>query len=111
MIVGDTVGAGQHYRFMVRAGGSACCCVVWRACCCGCTGQCVAGSPTEDAQLRRLLQVRDREGAQADLHSHGLAYKRKQLAGTLAGSPVQQPFGALMFSCNGRGAPPEHARC
>eukprot|EP00198_Chlamydomonas_reinhardtii_P011498 XP_001700835.1 predicted protein [Chlamydomonas reinhardtii] len=46
------------------------------------------------AGQRLRFMVRDKQGAQEDLTSHGLAFKRKQL----------QPFGMLMFTCNGRGS-------
>jgi small ligand-binding sensory domain FIST len=53
---------------------------------------------------RPVRQVRDRSGAQQDLTSHCLAYKRRELGATLAGSsPVPRAFGMLLFSCNGRG--------
>jgi small ligand-binding sensory domain FIST len=52
---------------------------------------------------RLRFMVRDREGAQADLEAHGVAYKRRQLAAALEGRPAPPALGALMFSCNGRG--------
>jgi small ligand-binding sensory domain FIST len=48
-------------------------------------------------------QVRDRVGAMEDIHSHGLAYKRRELAAMMAGESPPRAFGMLMFSCNGRG--------
>ena len=38
-----------------------------------------------------------------DIHSHGLAYKRRELAAMMAGESPPRAFGMLMFSCNGRG--------
>jgi small ligand-binding sensory domain FIST len=49
--------------------------------------------------------VRDRQGAQEDLKSHGLAFKRRQLAALIEGGDAPlPPFGMLLFSCNGRGS-------
>jgi hypothetical protein len=51
-----------------------------------------------------VLQVRDRRGAQEDLESHGLAFKRRQLAALMeADAAAAPPVGMLLFSCNGRG--------
>lgn len=47
--------------------------------------------------------VRDREGAMQDLNDHGMALKRRQLQASMEGRQQPPPFGALMFSCNGRG--------
>jgi small ligand-binding sensory domain FIST len=48
--------------------------------------------------------VRDRQGAQEDLVSHGTSYKRKQLAAMMTGASLPAPLGTLLFSCNGRGS-------
>ncbi|KIZ02656.1 hypothetical protein MNEG_5306 [Monoraphidium neglectum] len=50
------------------------------------------------------FMVRDSEGARADLAAHGVAYKRQRLASVLAGRVEPPAVGALVFSCNGRGA-------
>ncbi|KAG2450418.1 hypothetical protein HYH02_004920 [Chlamydomonas schloesseri] len=64
------------------------------------------------AGQRLRFMVRDKQGAQEDLTSHGLAFKRKQLQAMLMGgtgggegaAPPSQPFGMLVFTCNGRGS-------
>lgn len=49
--------------------------------------------------------VRDREGAQADLAAHGIAYKCRRLAASMAGDGAgPAPLGALLFVCNARGS-------
>ncbi|GLC50443.1 hypothetical protein PLESTB_000379900 [Pleodorina starrii] len=66
----------------------------------------VVGEHMRVGQRVRFM-VRDKQGAQEDLDSHGLSYKRKQLQAMLLGGPEQQasaPFGMLMFTCNGRGS-------
>ncbi|GLI65553.1 hypothetical protein VaNZ11_009115 [Volvox africanus] len=65
----------------------------------------VVGEYMRPGQRVRFM-VRDKQGAQEDLASHGLSYKRKQLQSLLQGSTEQQapPFGMLMFTCNGRGS-------
>ncbi|GBF93738.1 hypothetical protein Rsub_06070 [Raphidocelis subcapitata] len=66
------------------------------------TAQLAVGDELRVGQRLRFM-VRDREGAQADLEAHGVAYKRRQLAAALEGRPAPPALGALMFSCNGRG--------
>ncbi|PNH12493.1 hypothetical protein TSOC_000565 [Tetrabaena socialis] len=65
----------------------------------------VVGDYVRAGQRVRFM-VRDKQGAQEDLASHGLAFKRKQLQAMMTGGPSQppQPFGMLMFTCNGRGS-------
>ena len=53
-------------------------------------------------QLPRM-QVRDAQGAKQDLDNQGLAYKRRELQAAMTGQPRPSPFGALVFTCNGRG--------
>lgn len=52
---------------------------------------------------RIRFMVRDREGAKSDLMEHALVLKRRQLQATLEGKGQPPAFGALVFSCNGRG--------
>ncbi|KAG2486907.1 hypothetical protein HYH03_014406 [Edaphochlamys debaryana] len=52
---------------------------------------------------RIRFMVRDRQGAQEDLTSHALGFKKRQLQAMLEGVPQQPPFGMFMFTCNGRG--------
>ncbi|GIL44466.1 hypothetical protein Vafri_1917 [Volvox africanus] len=68
--------------------------------------QCLVVGEYMRAGQRIRFMVRDKQGAQEDLASHGLSYKRKQLQSLLQGSTEQQapPFGMLMFTCNGRGS-------
>mmetsp|Transcript_38716 Transcript_38716/g.86104 ORF Transcript_38716/g.86104 Transcript_38716/m.86104 type:complete len:558 (+) Transcript_38716:89-1762(+) len=53
---------------------------------------------------RVRFMVRDKEGAMQDLASHGLAFKRRELQSLMEGGGRAPPFGALLFSCNGRGS-------
>ncbi|KAF6260236.1 hypothetical protein COO60DRAFT_1637771 [Scenedesmus sp. NREL 46B-D3] len=72
----------------------------------------VVGDAVRVGQRLRFM-VRDRKGAQQDLLSHCLAYKRRQLAAAMSvpdsrsssssSSSRGQAFGMLLFSCNGRG--------
>ncbi|KAK9902118.1 hypothetical protein WJX75_004921 [Coccomyxa subellipsoidea] len=52
---------------------------------------------------RLRFMVRDCEGAKQDLMEHALSLKRRQLQATLEGKAQPPAFGALVFSCNGRG--------
>ncbi|EIE18487.1 hypothetical protein COCSUDRAFT_68226 [Coccomyxa subellipsoidea C-169] len=58
---------------------------------------------------RIRFMVRDREGARQDLMDHALSLKRRQLQArlrilaTLEGKAQPPAFGALVFTCNGRG--------
>ncbi|KAK9797077.1 hypothetical protein WJX73_003567 [Symbiochloris irregularis] len=61
----------------------------------------VAGELRLGQRLRFL--IRDQEGAMRDMEEHGLAHKRRALQATMDGQPEAPPFGALVFSCNGRG--------
>ena len=47
--------------------------------------------------------MRDAQGARQDLENQGLAYKRRELQASMTGQPRPSPFGALVFTCNGRG--------
>lgn len=55
------------------------------------------------AGQRFKFYVRDQTSAREDLAGHMVSLKRRELAASLEGAPVDHCFGALQFSCNGRG--------
>eukprot|EP00891_Asterochloris_glomerata_P008257 jgi/Astpho2/8257/fgenesh1_pg.00122_%23_30_t len=64
---------------------------------------CVAVGDTVHLGQRIRFMVRDAQGARQDLDNQGLAYKRRELQASMTGQPRPSPFGALVFTCNGRG--------
>lgn len=62
-----------------------------------------SGPGPQPTPLCPRLQVRDAQGARQDLDNQGLAYKRRELQASMTGQPRPSPFGALVFTCNGRG--------
>ncbi|KAK9802941.1 hypothetical protein WJX72_001714 [[Myrmecia] bisecta] len=66
------------------------------------SGSIAIGESVRLGQRVRFMQ-RGREGAMQDLQNMGLAYKRRQLQASMEGKSGPAPFGALMFTCNGRG--------
>ncbi|KAL3147368.1 hypothetical protein ABBQ32_002849 [Trebouxia sp. C0010 RCD-2024] len=63
----------------------------------------IAVGETVGVGKRIRFMVRDKEGAKQDLQNHAFAYKRRELQASMEGKSPGQAFGALIFSCNGRG--------
>ncbi|DBB01388.1 TPA: hypothetical protein ACH3X1_000056 [Trebouxia sp. C0004] len=66
-------------------------------------GGAIAVGETVGVGKRIRFMVRDKEGAKQDLQNHALAYKRRELQASMEGKSLGQAFGALIFTCNGRG--------
>ncbi|CAG9464980.1 unnamed protein product [Pedinophyceae sp. YPF-701] len=66
------------------------------------TGELGVGDMIKVGQRLRFM-VRDRAGALLDLSQHATDYKRRDLEASLRGNPRPPAFGALVFTCNGRG--------
>jgi len=66
-------------------------------------GLLAVGDSVKVGQRMRFM-VRDRMGAMEDLKQHLQDYKRQELRNSFLGSETREsPFGAVLFSCNGRG--------